>query len=162
MNHPESDAHSVICVRPVGRHGIQRSFVASYSVGGIRPRRCISLAVLNQYTHAEVGGFNRSSQQCAVRTSVPVRQTLPLEFSNRGSSRAVVERISDRLKFTELVSRQISTLREILPQGPIHVLARPALPWTLRIAEVDTDTRWCRQLSMTRQFPSPIPCHGSA
>jgi transposase InsO family protein len=29
------------------------------------------------------GGFNRSSQHRAVRTSVPVRQTLPLEFSNR-------------------------------------------------------------------------------
>ena len=32
------------------------------------------------------GGFNRSSQHRAVRTSVLVRQTLPLEFSNRALS----------------------------------------------------------------------------
>ncbi|EKT79014.1 putative transposase orfB for insertion sequence element [Rhodococcus opacus M213] len=32
------------------------------------------------------GGFNRSSQHRAARTSVPVRQRLPLEFSNRALS----------------------------------------------------------------------------
>lgn len=54
---------------------------------------------------------------------------------------SVVERIGDRLKLTEVVSGQISSLRKILSQQPIGVLIRSTLPWTVRIAEVDTETR---------------------
>ncbi len=107
-------------------------------------------------------GFNRSSQHRAVRTSVPVRQRLPLRFPTVDFSGPVVERIGDRLKFTEVVSGQISSLRKILPQRTIRVFIRSELSWTVRIAEVDTNTGRGGQLGMAREFLSAIPCHGFA
>jgi len=53
--------------------------------------------------------------------------------------------------------RQVGALREVLPQQTIGVLVRSALPWTLRIAEVNVDVGRQRKSAMIRQFLAPVP-----
>jgi hypothetical protein len=45
------------------------------------------------------------------------------------------------------VNAQVRALREILAQQPVGILVRAALPWTVRIAEVDRGTPTCRQVN---------------
>jgi hypothetical protein len=55
------------------------------------------------------------------------------------------------------VHRQVGALRKVLSQQTIGVLVRPALPRTLRIAEVNIDVGCQRKSSMIRKFLAPVP-----
>src|SRR5664280_1914629 len=55
------------------------------------------------------------------------------------------------------VRRQVGSLRKVLSQQTIGVLVGPALPRTLRIAEVNVDIGRQRKSSMIRKLLAPVP-----
>jgi hypothetical protein len=55
------------------------------------------------------------------------------------------------------VDAQVRAFREVLPQQPVGVLVSAALPWALRVAEVDLDTRIDLETIVLSHFGSLIP-----
>src|SRR4051812_17376169 len=68
-------------------------------------------------------------------------------------ARSAVESGGHSCEVVRIVPAQVGALREVLPQEPVGVLVRPALPRGVRVAEVDV-----------RALPSPTlgPKSGSA
>ena len=75
---------------------------------------------------------------------------------------AAVERSGDGLEIADTVPAQVGALREVLAQQAIRVLVRAALPWAVRVAEVDRYSAIDAQLSMLRQLGALIPGERSA
>src|SRR5258707_12640095 len=69
-----------------------------------------------------------------------------------GSARSAVEAVGDGIEFVLTEDRDVSTLRQILPQQPVGVLAGTALPWTVRIAEVHAHAGGGAELLMPGHF----------
>ena len=55
----------------------------------------------------------------------------------QGLARPGIKRRGHGREGVRAVRAQVSALREVLPQQPIGILVRAALPWAVRIAEVD-------------------------
>src|SRR5215208_5940719 len=55
----------------------------------------------------------------------------------KGLSRSGIERRGHGCERVRAVRAQVGAFGEVLPQQPVGVLVRAALPWTVRIAEVD-------------------------
>jgi hypothetical protein len=55
------------------------------------------------------------------------------------------------------VDAQVGAFGEVLAQQPIGILVGAALPWALRIAEVDLDSRVDFETIMLSHFGSLIP-----
>src|SRR3954452_12653753 len=55
----------------------------------------------------------------------------------QGLAWPAIEGRSHRRKVVRTVHAQVSALREVLPQKPVGVLVRAALPWAVRVAKVD-------------------------
>jgi len=72
-------------------------------------------------------------------------------------SRTHVKASRHRVEVRLCVGRQVDAVREVLPQEPVRVLARAALPRTLRIAEVDLDVRGHREGLVCGQLHAAIP-----
>src|ERR1700751_1597318 len=68
------------------------------------------------------------------------------------STRTAVEAVGDAIEFVLAVDREVSALRQILPQQPVGVLAGTALPWTVRIAEVHAHAGGGAELLMPGHF----------
>src|SRR3712207_4059715 len=72
-------------------------------------------------------------------------------------ARSGVERRSHGREIVRAVRAQVGALREVLPQQPVGVLVRPALPRAVRIAEVDRHASVDPQLCVPRHFRSLVP-----
>src|SRR3954453_14716887 len=53
----------------------------------------------------------------------------------QGLAWPAIEGRSHRRKVVRTVHAQVSALREVLPQKPVGVLVRAALPWAVRVAK---------------------------
>ena len=72
-------------------------------------------------------------------------------------ARPRVERRGNRRERVPAVRAQVGALREVLPQQPVGVLVRAALPRAVRIAEVHPHARVDPQLRMLRHLCPLIP-----
>ena len=64
----------------------------------------------------------------------------------------LVEAFRDRIKFFLAVDGQVRTLRQVLAQEAVGVLAGPSLPGAMGVAEVDLDPGLGGQLGMARHL----------
>ena len=78
-------------------------------------------------------------------------------FKLQGLARPFVELTRHFVEMGLRVPRQVGALGKVLPQQTIGVLVRAALPWALRIAEVDVNVGRQRKSTMIRQFLAPVP-----
>src|SRR3954470_11756732 len=112
---------------------------------------------------AQAGSLGSSGRR---NTCVPRSQQLVKGLGRRSPSkrlaRPTVERRGHRGESFRAVSAQVRALREVLPQQPIGVLVRPALPGAVRIAEVDLHASVDPQLRMLAQLRALIPGQGSS
>ena len=69
-----------------------------------------------------------------------------------------IELVSHGIEFLLAVTGEVRTLREILPEKAIGIFVAAALPWTPRVAEVNTDVCRNAELLMVREFCAAIPC----
>ena len=63
----------------------------------------------------------------------------------------------NRIQLRLGVAGEVSPLRQVLAQQTIGVLVRPALPRTVRVAEIDLHAGGDRDGAMGRQFQTAIP-----
>src|SRR5450830_2153858 len=78
-------------------------------------------------------------------------------FELQGLTRPFVELTRHLIQISLRVHRQVGSLRKVLSQQTVGVLVRPALPRTLRIAEVNVDVGRQRKSSMIRKLLAPVP-----
>lgn len=83
------------------------------------------------------GGFKRSSQHRFYYSWSPLVKRLRRRFPSQRLSRSGVEGGSNGGDLVNARDAQVCAFREVLTQQPVSVLVSAALPWTLRIAEVD-------------------------
>src|SRR5471032_481940 len=72
-------------------------------------------------------------------------------------SLAFVEPPGDRVELGFRVDREVNALREVLPQEPVGIFVRSALPGTLGIAEVNLDIGGQREALVIRHLLAAIP-----
>src|SRR3954469_6981371 len=75
----------------------------------------------------------------------------------QGLSRSAVEGDRHGCKVLGAVHAEVGALWKVLPQQPVGVLFRAALPGAVRVAEVDRHARLDPQLGMLGHFRSLIP-----
>ena len=92
----------------------------------------------------------------------PLIKRLCGRFPAQRLSRPGVEGGRDRGDLLGAVEAQIGALREVLAQQSVGVLVGAALPWALRISEVDLDARIDLETGMLGHFGSLIPGQRSA
>ena len=68
-----------------------------------------------------------------------------------------VERACDLVELGLGVAGKVGPLRQVLAEQAIRVLVGPALPRTVRIAEVDLHAGGDREATMGRQFEAAVP-----
>src|SRR3954468_14808544 len=81
-------------------------------------------------------GFKWSSHTCVRRPQRFVKG-LGGRSPAQGLAWPAIEGCSHRREVVRTVPAQVSALREVLPQQPVGVLVRAALPWAVRVAKVD-------------------------
>ncbi|KJZ32864.1 hypothetical protein TW83_01025 [Paracoccus sp. S4493] len=74
-----------------------------------------------------------------------------------GFARTSVERSCNSFEIIRTVQAKIGSLREVLAQQAIGVFICAALPWAVRIAEVDRQISGDGQFSMTGHLSPLIP-----
>ena len=91
------------------------------------------------------------------------RRNTGMEFTSwsikvQSFPRSLVELSSDLIEVGLGVAGQVGFLGEVLSQQTVGVFVGAALPWALRIAEVDVDRGGDSEVFVTGQLQSAIPC----
>src|SRR6266852_1348303 len=107
----------------------------------------------------DTGNVRLSSAGSTGRRNTGVK-SLCWGFKLQGLAWPFVELTSHFVQIGLRVHRQVGALWKVLSQQAIGVLVRPALPWALRIAEIDVDFGRQRKAAMIRKFLAPIPSQG--
>jgi len=79
---------------------------------------------------------------------------------SQGLAWSFVELARHFVEMSLRVHRQVGSLGKILSQQTIGVLIGSALPWTLRVAEVNSDVGRQRKSSMVGKFLAAVPGQG--
>src|SRR5450830_705383 len=78
-------------------------------------------------------------------------------FKLQGLAWSLVELTCHFVQIGLRVCRQVGSLRKVLSQQTIGVLVGTALPWALRITEVNVDIGRQRKSAMIRQLLATVP-----
>src|ERR1700683_3356858 len=73
-------------------------------------------------------------------------------------SRALIETQCDPVQFGLRVAGKVGSLRQVLPQQAVGVLARSSLPGAVRITEVNSHIRGYREGFVFSHLQPAIPC----
>ena len=105
------------------------------------------------------GGLKGEAQQRVMNGSCDYRsgckhtfEELEWRIKCMGSARSAAGAVGDGIEFVLTVDREVSALRQLLPQQPVGVLAGTALPWTVGIAEVHAHAGGGAKLLMLGHF----------
>ena len=92
-----------------------------------------------------------------IRSWQPLVERFSRRFPAQRLSRSGIEGRRNGGDLIGAVDAEVGAFREVLTQQPIGVLVSAALPWALRVAEVDLDTRIDLETIVLSRFDSLIP-----